>query len=124
MSGRITDLDHALFGVHQPFLLVESTHGDEERDHRQSRYNIKYWRFVPCLLRQLQQTARVPFSEVTVLTPYIAQGNAYRALLAQLHLEDPSVGYNLVKIKTIDSFQGGEASVVLYDTTATYGPGH
>ncbi|RDH34220.1 hypothetical protein BDQ94DRAFT_169739 [Aspergillus welwitschiae] len=88
-----------------------------------SQLNWLFPHFVLCL-RRLQQTARVPFSEVAILTPYTAQGNAYRTSLTQLHLEDPSAGYNLVLIKTIDSFQGGEASVVLYDTTATDGPGH
>ncbi|GLA34632.1 hypothetical protein AnigIFM63309_008044 [Aspergillus niger] len=89
-----------------------------------SQLNWLFPHFVLCLLRHLQQTARVPFSEVAILTPYTAQGNAYRTSLTRLHLEDSSAGYNLVLIKTIDSFQGGEASVVLYDTTATDGPGH
>ncbi|RAK88796.1 hypothetical protein BO79DRAFT_254859 [Aspergillus costaricaensis CBS 115574] len=110
--------------MQQSFLLIETTHGYKDRDYCLSQYNAKHQCLVLCFLRHLQQSVQVSLPKVTVLTPYVAQGNVYRTSLAQLHLDNPSAGYNQVMIKTIDSFQGRETDMVLYNTTATIRPGY
>ncbi|GFG21115.1 hypothetical protein IFM5058_10923 [Aspergillus udagawae] len=54
---------------------------------------------------------------ITVLTLYQAQLWEYQALFAILHQQQPTLQLYLVQVKTIDSFQGRELSVVVLDLT-------
>lgn len=123
ISEQITSLNYQLFRVRQPFVLVDMTKSCEARDDRHSRSNTDHRLFGVCLLRCLLQAQLMHPTDIVYLTPYTAQCNAIRATLSSLQLQEPTVGFGRVPVKTIDSFQGGEAPLVIFDTTATEGPG-
>ncbi|RAH54557.1 hypothetical protein BO85DRAFT_105318 [Aspergillus piperis CBS 112811] len=88
----------------------------ETRDYRRSRCHTEHHLVSVCLLRHL-------LASITYLAPYTAQCNAVRTTLSILHLQEPTVGFNRILVKTTDSFQGGKVAVMFLDTTATDRPG-
>ncbi|OQD75837.1 hypothetical protein PENDEC_c006G01992 [Penicillium decumbens] len=57
--------------------------------------------------------------DIVILTPYEAQYRLYQRLLVQAHVQSPYLGFNNVDVRKVDSFQGQESPVVIFDVTFT-----
>ncbi|KAJ5778269.1 hypothetical protein N7520_001515 [Penicillium odoratum] len=57
--------------------------------------------------------------DITILTPYEAQYRLYQRLLVQAHVQSPQLGFNHVDVRKVNSFQGQESSVVIFDVAFT-----
>lgn len=50
--------------------------------------------------------------DIVTLTPYEAQYRLYQRLLLQAHVQNPTLGFDQVLVRKVDSFQGQESPVV------------
>lgn len=57
--------------------------------------------------------------DILILVPYRAQASLYQTALQEAHLKDRKLGFDNVKVDTIDCFQGGECPVVIFDLVVT-----
>ena len=86
-----------------------------------SKYNLPFAAFGLNLLVHIITVT--PPDKIGIITPYVAQKTAYLRALDKLHKQDPSKNYQSVKVDTIDSFQGSERHVIIFDTVITDKPG-
>ncbi|KAI9789412.1 MAG: ATP-dependent helicase NAM7 [Peltula sp. TS41687] len=56
-------------------------------------------------------------ADVVILSPYKAQYNRYREALTVMERDTPDAGYDKLRVRVIDGFQGDEAPVVFLDLT-------
>ena len=86
----------------------------EQEPTTMSRYNTDNVFAIVSLLRQAFAYG-IQGSEVVVLTPYAAQRQKYRSTFLKLR----NATFQAVDVRTIDSFQGGEATYVIVDMVVT-----
>jgi hypothetical protein len=89
------------------FLDVE---GHEERDDKNSKYNIEEAKFTACVVDVLKNH-EVKTKDIWVLTPFRAQVEKIRGELKN--------GGNNLKLKTVHTCVGGERDVVVFSAAAT-----
>ncbi|KFY04037.1 hypothetical protein O988_01042 [Pseudogymnoascus sp. VKM F-3808] len=58
-----------------------------------------------------------------IITPYRAQIKIYTSALRQLHLAQPTAGYDKVIVGTTDTMEGNQAPIVIFDSGVTHRPG-
>jgi hypothetical protein len=83
-----------------------------------SRYNLKHAAFVINMVEYFE-TNGIPPKDQGIVTPYMAQVLVYRYAAHQLHLENPTKGWNRLLVGTANSMEGEERRVMHVDSVVT-----
>ena len=107
--------------VEHPFAFMNVAHGVTATTSSTSRVNHQNMAVTLHVIAIMLRKHVCEASDITIVTPYRAQVFAYtraiKALIAGFEKERPTidVDFSGINIRTIDSFHGGEASVVFFD---------
>jgi hypothetical protein len=84
-----------------------------------SRYNLQ---IASCVMNMVElfQKNGIPPIDQGIITPYMAQVQVYKYAAHQLHLANPTFGFNRLLIGTADSMEGEERPVMHTDTVVTH----
>ncbi|KAL4788904.1 P-loop containing nucleoside triphosphate hydrolase protein [Aspergillus venezuelensis] len=105
------------FRKQHPLTFLDIGPCEEKRDARgRSTLNIKSCAAVFALVKDLIANAGVRADQITILTPYRGQLYLYHTLLS---MHD---SVRQTRVYTVDSFQGSESIVVIFDVTASSRP--
>ena len=91
--------------------------GQSHRDNTQSLYNPSNAAIVLNLAIEIIDGAVVNAAQLTILTFYRAQYKLYRQGLRNLSLSRPEM--STIRVRTVDSMQGGEAPFIILDFVTT-----
>jgi regulator of nonsense transcripts 1 len=112
--GMVRRYNGQVFRKGQSLTFLDVSDAEDERDCRQgSRINPKFAAIVYALINDLLHSTQIAANQIAVLTPYRGQLHLY------LNLFRSNDRFRGVRVHTIDSFQGCESPVVIFDTTAT-----
>lgn len=71
------------------------------------------------LCKELLGLKRFSPKDIVILVPYEAQFRTYVKFLIHEHQNDHSLDLDKLSVRKIDSFQGGESPIVIFDMTVT-----
>lgn len=71
------------------------------------------------LCKELLGLKRFSPRDIVILVPYEAQFRTYVKFLIHEHQNDHSLDLDKLSVRKIDSFQGGESPIVIFDMTVT-----
>lgn len=71
------------------------------------------------LVQRLFQYGFVP-EDIAIITPYQGQYDVYRTALRAFQRAEPQRNLSPLRVRKIDGFQGGEATIVLFDIVVTH----
>lgn len=118
-NGREYNVFDAVVFVDVKYSWEES-HGTSKANPNQAAATIS-------LVRRLMSTAGpdggVMAKDIVIISPYQAQLDLYLSLLAEADSVTPKRGFKDIRVANVDSFQGGEAPVVIFDIVRTDDPG-
>ena len=98
----------APFRLDSPRLIVH-VKGASEEQHGTSFYNPAHVNFVFKMVQRLLSDKKFK-GKILIISPYREQVVRYRAVMRAFHVER-------VEVRTVETVQGGEASVVFFDLT-------
>ncbi|KAF9885493.1 hypothetical protein FE257_012820 [Aspergillus nanangensis] len=119
LSQNLTVWNGSKFGVSSPLVFMENRNGQTDRDSSGSSYNMSNIKVSLTLVENLLVDNVATGRDITIITPYQAQMSRYCDYLYRLQVEKPTIGVEKVSVFTVDSFQGGEAPLVIVDLVAT-----
>ncbi|KAJ5520337.1 hypothetical protein N7463_000790 [Penicillium fimorum] len=106
------------FGVETKLLFVDVCPNTAETENC-SKKNTTYAAVAIVLCKELLGLKKFSSKDITILVPYEAQFRTYLKFLTLDHRNDCSLGLDKLSVKKIDSFQGGESPIVIFDITVT-----
>ncbi|KAJ6133047.1 hypothetical protein N7471_008262 [Penicillium samsonianum] len=106
------------FGVETNLLFVDVCPSEVEISNY-SKKNEAHASVAVALCKELLGLKKFSSKDIIILVPYEAQFRTYLKFLALDHRNDPSLGLDKLPVKKIDSFQGGESPIVIFDMTVT-----
>jgi hypothetical protein len=102
-----------------PSMFFEIPASQAETDPiTKSRYNLKQAAFVINMVEYFEMNG-IPPKDQGIVTPYMAQVLVYKYAAHQLHLENPTKGWNRLLVGTADSMEGEERPVMHVDSVVT-----
>ena len=133
MSARLLEISDAVETLNGVFFNLQGRHnvlidvadGRTLVNAAMSRRNVPNLSTGVRLVMDLLTSTRLPSpnpitaDDIVVLTPYQAQYEDYVRAFEQLHENHPETGYNKIRSRKVDGFQGGEAPIVIVDLTIT-----
>ncbi|GFF31511.1 hypothetical protein IFM61606_10701 [Aspergillus udagawae] len=118
IAQMVNRFNRRMFRSPGQMLFLDVKDSFDHRDAQQcSHLNVAHRRVAAALVIRLLTDQVVDPAAITVLTPYRAQLREYQALFAMLHQQQPALQLYLMQVKTINSFQGRESSVVVLNLT-------
>lgn len=118
LSRRIVQFKadaYEVYGTDVPALIIK-TKSFVQKDSTGSSYNYRNATAVLQLISKLMQSTGLQGADIIVQTFYQAQVELIRAGLRAMHLEKPTMQYNAVEVRTVDSMQGHQAKIIILDT--------
>ncbi|KAJ5472749.1 hypothetical protein N7530_006750 [Penicillium desertorum] len=105
------------FGVETNLLFIDVFPSEVEISNH-SKKNETHASVAIALCKELLDSKVSP-KDIIILVPYEAQFRTYLKNLTLDHRNDTSLGLDKLSVKKIDSFQGGESPIVIFDLTVT-----
>ncbi|CAF3705736.1 unnamed protein product [Adineta steineri] len=93
----------------KPYMVLDVVNGQDELDPvTQSYGNLLEADIIACLVEFINERAKVPYSQIGIITPYNYQVKLIEQKLIQRNLQK-----HKIEIGTVDAFQGRQKDVIL-----------
>ncbi|KAJ5780761.1 hypothetical protein N7457_005921 [Penicillium paradoxum] len=106
------------FGIESNLLFLDFSLSRTEME-GYSKKNVRHAMAAIAICKELLEMDRFAPKDIVILVPYEAQYQTTLKLLTEQHQKSRSLGLRDVSVKKIDSFQGGESPIVIFDLTVT-----
>ncbi|KAK4869983.1 hypothetical protein LT330_005707 [Penicillium expansum] len=117
-ASFLRDFNKKRFGVETNLLFIDVCPSEVEIEYH-SKKNTTHAAVSIALCKELLGLEGFSSKDITILVPYEAQFRNHLKYLTLEHRNDRSLGLDKVSMKKIDSFQGGESPIVIFDMTVT-----
>ncbi|KGO37157.1 hypothetical protein PEXP_001820 [Penicillium expansum] len=117
-ASFLRDFNKKRFGVETNLLFIDVCPSEVEIQYH-SKKNTAHAAISIALCKELLGLEGLSSKDIIILVPYEAQFRNYLKYVTLEHRNDRSLGLDKVSVKKIDSFQGGESPIVIFDMTVT-----
>lgn len=117
-ASFLHDFNKRRFGVETNLLFLDISRSEVEIENH-SKKNRSHAAAAIALCKELLALKRFSPRDIVILVPYEAQFRTYLKFLTHEHQIDHSLDLDKLSVRKIDSFQGGESPIVIFDMTVT-----
>lgn len=117
-SKTFADHNKQEYNVNSNVVFLAHRHG-EERQVQSSYANSAHCTTAFDVVFKIHESLEIPLEDIVILTGYDAQWRSYIEETDRRKSSHPSVDWQQVKVHKIETFQGNESDVVIFDMVRT-----
>ena len=120
ITRQISQYNTNKYRKSSPLIFFDVTKGKGQKvTVRSSLFNEMNAKLGINLVYDLMTTVGMNSSNITIITPYLAQVRVYRSALERMNHQHPTLLCSRVEVASVDSYQGKKNSIVILDLVVT-----